>query len=140
MGWIEPPRVVTRPFRRRGRGRGRKVPRLASGSPPAPRVDELAEGRELRGRPWQRWRIKDGDKGPIVWEVKHCTFYPRADDGLPGAAMHLIIARNVLDPSEVKYFVSNAPAGPPLKTLLRVAFSPWRVARWRYNQKSCTGV
>ena len=35
----------TRPFHRHGRGRGRKVPRLASGSPPARRVDELPDGR-----------------------------------------------------------------------------------------------
>jgi SRSO17 transposase len=129
VGWIKPPRVVTRPFHRHGRGRGRKVPRLASGSPSARRVDELPDGRELRDQPRQRWRIKDGEKGPIVWEVKHCTFYPRGADGLPGGPMHLIIARNVLDPTEVKYFVSNAPAGTPLRTLLRVAFSRWRVER-----------
>lgn len=140
MGWIEPPRVATRPFRRRGRGRGRKAPRLASGSPPARRVDELAAGRELRGRPRQRWRIKDGEKGPIVWEVRHCTFYPKGHDGLPGAAMHLIIARNVLDPSEVKYFLSSAPAGTPLRTLLRVAFSRWRVERCFEDHKGEVGL
>jgi len=31
-GWLKPLRVITRPFRKNGRGRGRKVPRLASGS------------------------------------------------------------------------------------------------------------
>ena len=41
MGWIKPPRVVTRAFRKHGRGRGRKMPRLASGSPRARRVDEM---------------------------------------------------------------------------------------------------
>src|SRR5579883_463294 len=135
MGWIEPPRVVTRRFRRRGR----KVPRLASGSRPARRIDELAEGRALRGRPWRRWRIKDGEKGPIVWEVKHGTFHPRGDDGRPGAALHLIIARNVLDPTEVKYFLSNAPAGTPLRTLLRVAFAWWRVERCFEDHKGEVG-
>jgi SRSO17 transposase len=140
VGWIKPPRVVTRPFRRHGRGRGRKVPRLASGSRPARRVDELSDGRELRGQPWRRWRIKDGDKGPIVWEVKHCTSYPRGADGLPGGPMHLIIARNVLDPEEVKYFVSNAPAGTPLRTMLRVAFSRWRVERCFEDHKGEVGL
>ncbi len=33
-GWIKPPRVITRPFRKKGR-RARKTPRLASGRPPA---------------------------------------------------------------------------------------------------------
>ena len=54
--------------------------------------------------------------------------------------MHLIIARNVLDPSEVKYFVSNAPAGTPLKTLLRVAFSRWRVERCFEDHKGEVGL
>jgi hypothetical protein len=45
IGWIEPPRIVTRPSRRHRPGC--KVPRLADGSAPARRVDELAEGREL---------------------------------------------------------------------------------------------
>src|SRR6202165_5000590 len=33
MGWTKAPRVVTRAFHKHGRGRGRKTPRLASGSP-----------------------------------------------------------------------------------------------------------
>ena len=40
LGWIKPPRVITRPFRKQGR-RVRKTPRLASGSPPARRVDAM---------------------------------------------------------------------------------------------------
>ncbi len=28
-------------------------------------------------QPWVRWRIKDGDKGPMVWEAKlTCGFIP----------------------------------------------------------------
>jgi SRSO17 transposase len=54
VGWLKPPRVVTRSFRKNGRGRGRKVPRLASGSTPARRVDELRDRPGLRDRPWQR--------------------------------------------------------------------------------------
>ena len=40
-GWLKAPRVVTRPYRRGRRGRGRKVPRLASGSRPARSVETL---------------------------------------------------------------------------------------------------
>ena len=114
VGWLKPPRVITRPFHKDRRGRGRKVP--ASGQPavPAPRrVEELLERRGLRDQPWQRCRVKDGEKGPMVWEVKHALFIPKDEDGLPGEPMHLIVARNVLDPDEVKFFVSNAPAGDP---------------------------
>jgi hypothetical protein len=41
---------------------------------------------ELRTQAWQRWRIKDGDKGPMVWEIKHVLFYPKDENGMPGTA------------------------------------------------------
>jgi SRSO17 transposase len=138
--WLKPPRVVTRPFRRHGRGRGRTVPRLAAGSRPARRVDELLKQRAFRDQPWQRWRLRDGDKGPMVWEVKRALVYPKDEHGLPGAPLHLIVARNVLDPQEVKFFVSNAPPETPLQPLLLVAFSRWRVERGFEDQKGEVGL
>ena len=76
MGWIKAPRVVTRVYHKHGRGRGRKTPRLASGSPPSRRVDELLEADGFRNQPWVKWRVKDGHKGPMVWEVKYLRFFP----------------------------------------------------------------
>jgi hypothetical protein len=126
-GWLKPPRVITRPFRKNGRGRGRKVPRLASGSRPARRVEELLQERAFVDQAWQRWRVKDGEKGPMIGEVKHALFTPKGEDGMPGEPMHLVVARNVLDPNEVKFFVSNAPPETPVQKLLLVGFSRWRV-------------
>lgn len=139
-GWLKAPRVVTRPYHARRRGRGRCVPRLACGSRRAQRVERLLQEPALRDQPWQRWRIKDGDKGPQVWECKHVRFYPKDEKGLPGAALHLVIARNVLDPKESKFFVSNAPPVTGLGTLLLVAFSRWRVERCFEDQKSEIGL
>lgn len=139
-GWLKAPRVVTRPYHRGRRGRGRAVPRLASGSRPARRVEELLNDRVLRDQPWQRWRVKDGGKGPMVWECKHSFVTIKDDNGLPGACMHLIIARNVLDPDEVKFFVSNAPPPTGIGTLLLVAFSRWRVERCFEDSKSEIGL
>jgi SRSO17 transposase len=140
MGWTRPPRVVTRPFHKNRRGRGRKVPRLASGSTPSRRVDALLREEGLRDQPWVRWRVKDGHKGPMVWEVKHLRFYPVAADGLPGDPLYLIVARDVLNPGEMKFFVSNAPAGTSVQTMLLVAFSRWRVERCFEDQKSELGL
>jgi SRSO17 transposase len=141
VGWLKPPRVVTRPFRRHGHGgRRRKVPRLASGSPPARRVEELLKQRQPRDQPWQRWRVKDGEKGPMVWEVKHCRFTPKGEDGLPAEPMHLIVARDVLDPSVIKFFVSNAPPEAPLQHMLLVAFSRWSVERCFEDDKGEIGL
>jgi SRSO17 transposase len=139
-GWLKAPRVVNRPFHRHGKGRGRKIPRLAAGSRPAQRVDDLYKRRVFQEQPWQRFRVKDGDKGPMVWEVKHARFYAKNEDGLPGERLHLIVARDVLHPQEVKYFVSNAPAETPVATLLLVAFSRWRVERCFEDHKGEVGL
>ena len=140
-GWLKPPRIITRAFHKNGRGRGRKVPRLASGSRPAQGVEEMLEEPIFRDQAWQRWRVKDGKKGPMIWEVKHALFHPKDEDGMPGEAMHLLVARNVLDPKEeVKFFVSNAPPETPVSKLLLVGFSRWRVERCFEDQKSEIGL
>jgi len=139
-GWLDPPRVITRPYHRNRRGRGRKTPRLASGSPSARRVDELLNDPRLRDQPWQRFRVKDGEKGPMVWECKKVMLTVKGADGLPGATLHLLVARNVLDPGELKFFVSNAPPQTSVETLLLVAFSRWRVERCFEDQKSEIGL
>src|SRR5579871_2252566 len=138
-GWLKAPRVTTRPFRRR-RGRGRQTPRLVRGIRPAQSVGEMLNGRVLREQPWQRWRVKDGEKGPMVWEVKHTLFYAKDADGLPGQRLHLIVARNVLKPEEIKFFVSNAPPETSVQRLLLVAFSRWRVERCFEDQKGEVGL
>lgn len=139
-GWLKAPRIVTRPYHAHRRGRGRSVPRLACGSPRAKSVAKLLNDPAVRDQPWQRWRVKDGEKGPVVWECKHVLFYPKDENGLPGAAQHLIIARNVLDPSELKFFIGNAPANTNVGTLLKVAFSRWRIERCFEDQKGEIGL
>ena len=63
-------------------------------------------------QPWQRVYVKDTDKGPMVWEVKHAPFWLSRDGSIFGPYW-LIYARNVLDPAELKYFLSNASSGFP---------------------------
>jgi hypothetical protein len=64
----------------------------------------------------------------------------RGEDGLPGEPLHLIVARDVLNPGDLKFFVSNAPEGTPVDTLLLVAFSRWRVERCFEDQKGEIGL
>ena len=139
-GWLKPPRVVTRPYHKNGCGRGREVPRPTSGSRPARRVEELLGECGFADQAWQRWRVKDGEKGPMIWEVKHALFTPKGEDGMPGGPMHLMAARNVLTTDEVKFFVSNAPPETPVRKLLLVGFSRWRVERCFEDQKSEIGL
>ena len=140
MGWIDPPRVTERPLRRR-RGRGRKVPRIVAGSRPVRSVEHLFWWHPaLKEQEWQRFRVKDGEKGPMIWEVKHTPFYLQGPDGLPGPRWHLVVASNVLDPTEMKFFVSNASPEVSVGTILLAAFSRWRVERCFEDDKSEVGL
>jgi SRSO17 transposase len=139
-GWLQAPYVTDRPYHRHGRGRGRAVPRLGAGSAAAQSVEHhLLQTPALRDQAWKRWRIKDTQKGPMVWETKHVQFVPKDEHGLPAAPLHLIVARNVRDTSEVKFFLSNAPPETPVKELLHVAFSRWRIERCFEDQKTELG-
>jgi SRSO17 transposase len=139
-GWIRPPETTRRPFQKRGCGRRRKTPRLKSGSPPAITVENLLKySPTLRHQPWVCYRVKDGEKGPMIWEVKHVRIHVKDEEGLPIGPLHLVVARNPLD-GEVKYFVSNAPPDTPVETLLLVAFSRWKVERCFEDGKGEIGL
>lgn len=139
--WTTPPRVTKRPYRRQGRGRPRRTPRVVAGSRMPMSVAEMMRfHRPLREQAWKRYHIKDGEKGPMVWEIKQTLIYPKNEEGLPALPYHLIVARNVLDTKEVKYFVSNAPVNASVQTMLLVAFSRWRVERCFEDEKSELGM
>lgn len=140
MIWMKEPRVTTRPYRRKGR-RSRSTPRLASGSPKAQAVGKCFESRrEFTQQPWTKWYVKDTQKGPKVVEVKHAIVYPKNDKGLPSQAHHLLVVRDVGAPEEVKFFLSNAPENTSVETLLKVAFSRWRVERCFEDDKKYVGL
>jgi len=139
-GWLHAPRVTKRPFRR-ARGRGRKTPRTVAGSRPAVGVKHMLQySPKLRDQAWVRYRVKDGEKGPMIWEVKHVRITVKDEKDLPGMRLHLVAARNALDPTEIKFFVSNAPPKTSVQTLLLVAFSRWRVERCFEDQKQEVGL
>ncbi len=52
----------------------------------------------------------------------------------------LVVARNVLHPDEIKYFLSNASAGVPLEVILHVAFRRWPVERCLEDEKTELGL
>jgi SRSO17 transposase len=140
VGWLNRPRITHRPLRR-SRGRGRKVPRIVSGSRPAQSVEYLLWWHAaLKEQDWQRFRVKDGEKGPMIWEVKRVSFHPQGPDGLPMGRWHLVIARNVLDPGQLKFFISNAPPQTAVGTLLLVGFSRWPVERCFQDGKGEIGL
>lgn len=145
-GWVRQPRmlVAPRPQELRARGRKRRYPRVARQDSHACSVSNLAAHSPVFARQkWQRFRIKDGEKGPMVWEVKHCPFWRKhGPRGLPGPAHTLIVARNVLNPKKVKYFLANRTVGCEvgLEWMLWVAFSRWPIERCFQMAKTELGM
>ena len=134
-GWVHEPRILHSPKPQEAckRGRKRRYPQLARKALPASKVKNLLiYSRQFQKQKWKRFKIKDGEKGPVVWEVKHAPFYRKhGPTGLPGPSHTLIVARNVLNHDEIKYFVSNMTvgAGVSLEWMLWVAFSRWPIER-----------
>ena len=131
-GWVQQPRILrSGPKKSKKRGRAKEYPRLARRRPSCEVRNLVTYSPVFREQSWQRYRIKDTDKGPEVWEVKWAVFWRKGENGLPGRRHCLIVARNVLT-AEVKYFVANrvpGAKGVTLRWLLRVAFGRWSVER-----------
>ena len=136
---------------RRGRGRPQAwlPPRAASGcgrkgthvrrhpdSPPAVAVETLAA--QVARRRWQRYRVLEGRKGPIVADfvaVRAVASRTGYREGLPGPEIWVLLRRplpapGLIDPTkapELKYYVSNAAADTPLAELIRICGMRWPI-------------
>jgi SRSO17 transposase len=138
-GWLVEPALLHKEHHSRRRRPRRRFPRVKAKSPSASRVRNLLRHSPvLRKIPWETFHIKDTTKGPMLWQAKAVAFYLKRD-GLPTWRHWLIVARNLENPKEIKYFVSNAPEGTPLEVLLHVAFSRWHVERCFEEEKGELG-
>lgn len=142
VGWTVEPQVLHREHARdKHMGRPRRLPRLKVRNTSAAEVREILKYSPiLRRFAWTKYRVKDGEKGPMVWEVKCVSFWIKDENGLPSRPHRLIVVRSVLHPEEVKFFLSNAPEAIPIETLLLVAFSRWRIERLFEDSKTELGL
>ncbi len=129
-GWLSQPKVIRRqPKRSRKRGPRTKVPRVRKADVSC-RVDNLATYSPVfTEQNWQRYRVKDTDRGPEVWEVKWAWFWRKTKDKLPAKQHTLLVCHNVRT-GEVKYFLSNRVVGREgvtIRWLLQVAFGRWAI-------------
>lgn len=108
-------------------------------TPAKPVENLLRYSRKLMMQPWRKYYVKDTDKGPLVWEVKIAPCWIPSAAGVIGPQW-LVVARNVLAPNELKYFISNAAPGVPLEVILHVAFGRWPVERCLEDEKSELGL
>jgi hypothetical protein len=108
----------------KGHGRRPKRLRLRHSTDKAITVRDVANKIPVDG--WTRATIKDGSKGPIVCDFAFLRVI-ESRDGLPGPEVWLIIRRDIADPTELKFYFSNAPADISLLELVRVCGMRWPI-------------
>jgi len=100
-------------------------------------VDELAA--QLPRRAWRKYRVKDGEKGPI--EARFAFVKAVAvRDRLPGPEVWVVFRRSLGDPPELKVFISNAPANIPRRELVRVSAMRWPIESCFEEAKGSLGM
>ncbi|RPI47271.1 MAG: IS701 family transposase [Chloroflexi bacterium] len=136
--WTKRPQVVE-PEPRDGLcpGRPRTKVRLAEGAPSATPVKEVvARWPESR---WQRLTVAEGEKGLITYDWA-CQRVVESRDGLPGPDAWLVARRSLSDPSDIAYYLSNAPLDMPLLKLAQVASTRYTVEQCIEEAKGETGL
>ncbi len=121
QAWVPPQRAARK-------GPAPRRVRLHPQSPPKRRVDAIAA--QLPAAAWQRYRILEGSKGPLVADFAAVrAIAGRA--GLPAQEGWVLLRRTVVeDPAEaptLTYYLSNAAADTPLDTLVWLSGMRWPI-------------
>jgi SRSO17 transposase len=111
--------------------------RLAKGASPAVTVKEVVD--RWSEQRWQRLAVAEGEKGLIVYDWA-CQRIVEARDGLPGHHGWLIARRSISDPTDIAYYLSNAPIDMPLLKLAQVASTRYTVEQCIEEAKGETGL
>jgi len=131
---VRPPVVAPEP---QDRGRPRTKVRLAEGAASATTVKEVVAG--WQHSRWQSLTVAEGEKGQITYDWA-CQRVVESRDGLPGPDAWLIARRSLSDPSDIAYYLSNAPVDMPLLKLAQVASTRYTVEQCIEEAKGETGL
>lgn len=115
-----------------GRGAPAKVP--------FQRVDAWRQS--LPDWAWTKWRVRDGEKGPLEVAIVGCRVCAKTDRRRVGPEEVLVVIRIRDEQGEVQhdYYLSNAPAVTPLVEFARVAKAGHRIEECIQRGKSETGL
>ena len=86
---------------------------------------------------WQRLSAGDGAKGPRLYDWMRVAIRPLPT---PGWEHWLLVRRSLEDPDDLAYYVCFAPAGTPMKTLVRVAGTRWAIEECIETAKGEVGL
>lgn len=127
MVWLEGVKILPPGLGQAGNlktGRRRSGPRVARDEPAPQEVRQI--GAELPVTAWKRYTIKEGAKGPITADFAFVRAVSKRGRR-PGHEIWVIFRRSASDPTEIKYYLSNAPASVAKTDLVRQAGLRWPV-------------
>lgn len=119
-----------------GKGHRPTRPRLVDEAFGPQAVRALAE--KVAPADWQELTVAEGAQGPRRYQFAAQRVW-ESRDGLPGRECWLVLRRN-LDGSELKYYLSNAPASTSLLTLGQVGAMRWPIETEFETEKGETGL
>jgi SRSO17 transposase len=120
--WLKRPEVYVPAWK----GRGRRPTRLRLCHPTDKAVAVQTIVAQIPVQAWTRATIKEGSKGPLVCDFAFLRVV-ESRAGLPASELWLVIRRNVEDPTELKFYFSNAPVDTPLLDLVRLSGLRWPI-------------
>ena len=90
--WTKRPTVLYREHaRHKKRGRKKLYPRLKVKNNRRVEVRNILRySTRMRRTKWQTYHVKDGTKGPMVWQAKRILVYLADENGLPTRPHHLL--------------------------------------------------
>lgn len=118
-------------------GRPRSGPRVAKKEPAPQAVRQIGAG--LPAQAWQRFTIKEGAKGPLTADFAFVRAVSKRGRR-PGHQVWVILRRSLSDPTDIKYYLSNAPAQIAKTDLVRQAGLRWPVESAFEEGKSELGM
>jgi SRSO17 transposase len=120
--WCTPPIVHVPEWK----GHGRRPTRLRLSDPSQHPISVEQLVKQIPRHDWTQAVIKEGSKGPIICDFAFLRV-TESRGNLPGTELWLIIRRNLVDPSVIKYFYSNAPITTPLNEFVRISGMRWPI-------------
>lgn len=120
--WLKRPEVYVPQWK----GHGRHPTRLRLRQPIQKAVPVQILAAHLPPAAWTRATIKEGSQGPIICDFAFLRVV-ESRGGLPGPEVWLVIRRKLANPTQLKFYFSNAPADIPLTELVRLSGLRWPV-------------
>lgn len=119
-------------------GRGPRPTRLRRVAGAVPPQSVVAWASELPARDWTVVTVAEGAQGPRGYQFAARRGW-ESRDGLPGRATWIVFRRN-RDGSQLKCYLSNAPATMPVGILGRVGAMRWPIETDFQTDKGETGL